>query len=71
MQDILSCGCVTISAVAACAFLPFVPLVLAAFEHFIFGTEHVEDFLRAIQLHELLGELYKPIIDSLRLIFNF
>jgi len=70
-QNVFSCGCVTAAAVAACAFLPFVPLIIAAFEYFILGTEHFEDLLRTTPIYDPLRLLYKPFLDGLRLIFNF
>ncbi|HEY1065510.1 MAG TPA: hypothetical protein VGE52_05355 [Pirellulales bacterium] len=54
-------------AIAAIVFglvlLLFLPLAIAAAEHFLLHTHHFEDGLRAIGLHDKLGMIYKPIFE--------
>lgn len=38
--------------------LPFLPLLAAGLEVFTLGTSHVEDFFRAVHLHDALSRLY-------------
>jgi hypothetical protein len=50
--------------------LVFAPLIAAIVEHVTFGTDHVEDFLRRIGLHDELGLIYEPVIDFLFKLFD-
>ena len=50
--------------------VPFTPLVLSGIEHFGFGTHYVEDLLRAVGLHEPLGDFYEPLLRAIEAIFG-
>ena len=46
--------------------IPFLPLICSALEHFLAGSNHVEDFFRRVGLHEALGKIYAPLVRLLR-----
>ena len=43
----------------------FLPLVFALIEHMLFGSRHVEQFFRAVGLHDELEAIYDPVISFL------
>ena len=43
--------------------LLFLPLGIAAGEHFVLGSDHFEQFLIRVGVHEILGRLYQPILS--------
>ena len=44
----------------------FLPLLLSVVEHFALGTSHVENFCRAIGVHDALSKIYRPVVDLFR-----
>jgi hypothetical protein len=46
--------------------LLFLPLAIAAFEYFVFGSDHFEDGLRKLGVHDALSAVYKPCVKAIR-----
>jgi len=44
----------------------FLPLGLAVAEHFILGSDHVEEFCKRIGVHDTLDQVYRPLLDLFR-----
>lgn len=43
-------------------FFLLLPAAVSVLEHFVFGTDHFEDFLRAVGLRRPLKKLYRRIL---------
>jgi len=54
----------------AIAHTVFVPLLIAALEHFIFGTSRFEDLLRDLGVHDEVGYIYKPVVNAIERLFG-
>ena len=46
--------------------LPFIPLILSFFEHFVLGTSQVERLCRDLGIHDELSLIYEPIIRLIK-----
>jgi len=58
-------GCFLPGLLLGLPFFLFLPLILAAIEHKMWGTHHVEDFCREAGIHGFLDWVYSPIIPLL------
>ncbi|MCP5541338.1 MAG: hypothetical protein H7A52_14435 [Akkermansiaceae bacterium] len=46
--------------------LLFLPLGLAAAEHFTVGSNHVEQLCKHMGIHDALDRVYRPVLDFFR-----
>lgn len=44
----------------------FPPLALALSQHFLLGSDQVEDFCRQIGVHDVLSRIYQPLFEFVR-----
>ena len=51
--------------IAACGLI-FLPLGLAAVEHFTVGSSHVEETCRRIGIYDFLNRIYRPVLNFFR-----
>jgi hypothetical protein len=52
--------------ILAVLLVPFFPLLAAAIEDALFGTDRVEDFCKMIGIHDELSQLYKLVFALIK-----
>jgi hypothetical protein len=52
--------------ILALLLIPFVPLLLAAIEDALFGTDRVEEFCKMVGIHDELSQLYKLVFALIK-----
>ena len=57
---------ITLGGLGLLLLLIFLPLGLSLAEHAVFHTHHVEDWFRAIGLHDELGRVYELVLAWFR-----
>lgn len=64
-RDMPALGWIFVSILFAILLL-FAPLLASLIEHSWFHTNRVEEFFRQIGLHDLLSNIYRPLVEWLR-----
>ncbi len=49
-----------LGAIGSVGLLIFLPLILSLIEYLLFGSDNVQQWFRAIGLHDELGRIYAP-----------